>query len=71
VVEFNIIATFDAKLKFPLDADPVPQIKTWASSSEVKDKAPLLEARRTIEQVSLVIRRGFEEQHCGHGGGVS
>lgn len=26
------------------------QIKTWAGSSEVKDKSPLLEARRTIEQ---------------------
>jgi len=26
------------------------QIKTWASSSEVKDKSPLLEARRVIEQ---------------------
>lgn len=28
-----------------------PQIKTWAASSEVKDKQPLLDARKTIEQV--------------------
>lgn len=29
-------------------------IKSWVSSNDVKDKAPLLESRRIIEQVSLI-----------------
>lgn len=29
------------------------QIKSWASSSEVKNKAPLLEARKQIENVHV------------------
>lgn len=28
-------------------------IKTWASSSDIKDKAPLLERRKAIETVRL------------------
>lgn len=30
------------------------QIKGWQSSNEIKDKKPLLEARKHIEQVCLV-----------------
>ena len=29
------------------------QIKTWQSSNDIKDKKPLLEARKNIEQVSV------------------
>jgi hypothetical protein len=29
------------------------QIKTWAASNDIKDKAPLLEQRRLIETVSM------------------
>ena len=28
------------------------QIKTWQSSNDIKDKKPLIEARKNIEQVS-------------------
>ena len=31
------------------------QIKTWQSSNEIKDKKPLLEARKNIEQVKHLI----------------
>ena len=30
------------------------QIKTWAASNDIKDKAPLLEHRRLIETVSYI-----------------
>lgn len=30
------------------------QIKTWASSNDIKDKAPLLEQRKLIETVRIV-----------------
>ncbi len=29
------------------------QIKTWQSSNDIKDKKPLIEARKNIEQVGL------------------
>ena len=41
------------------------QIKTWAASNEIKDKKPLLEQRKLIENVSLVCCRyilGNEER---------
>lgn len=31
------------------------QIKTWAASNDIKDKGPLIEQRRLIETVSLVL----------------
>lgn len=34
------------------------QIKTWAASNEIKDKKPLLEQRKLIENVSAV-RQGY------------
>ena len=33
------------------------QIKTWQSSNDIKDKKPLQEARKNIEQVSSSRRR--------------
>ena len=30
------------------------QIKTWQSSNDIKDKKPLIEARKNIEQVSNI-----------------
>ena len=32
------------------------QIKTWAAANEIKDKKPLLEQRKAIENVGTVIR---------------
>jgi CCR4-NOT transcription complex subunit 3 len=33
------------------------QIKTWAAANDVKDKAPLMEKRKLIETVCIVIFR--------------
>lgn len=35
------------------------QIKTWAASNEIKDKKPLLEQRKLIENVSAVCAKGI------------
>jgi CCR4-NOT transcription complex subunit 3 len=39
------------------------QIKTWAASNDVKDKAPLLEHRRLIETVRLTLPSHLMIQH--------
>ncbi len=41
------------------------QIKTWQSSNDIKDKKPLIEARKNIEQVSDVEKEfNFKKKNC-------
>ena len=37
------------------------QIKTWQSSNDIKDKKPLQEARKSIEQVSRRLSKDLEK----------
>jgi len=41
------------------------QIKTWQSSNDIKDKKPLIEARKNIEQVSDAEKEfNFKKKNC-------
>lgn len=39
------------------------QIKAWQSSNDIKDKKPLLEARKNIEQVRFIHRQMNNKSH--------
>lgn len=44
------------------------QVKVWLGNSDIKDKNPLLEARKSIESVSLAVygpSRPSSELPCG------
>jgi CCR4-NOT transcription complex subunit 3 len=40
------------------------QIKTWAASNDIKDKAPLLDNRRLIETVRVPLPRNSKHACC-------